>query len=195
MAAARARKAGTGAGAGAGAVAAGTGPGKVAPGVDARAGLDADGDIDAAFDNLFSEAEEAVARITASKPPPKETTIPPPLGPAASAPVKPPAAPAPAPPVAAKPAPAPPPVAATPPRGTPALPPGLDEKRAQELYKRFVQAKKLLGENTDNIKYEHVVATIAKQAPAIMKQHQAKSVDFEVVIKDDKVILKATPKK
>ena len=75
------------------------------------------------------------------------------------------------------------------------LPPGVDESVARDLHRKYVQAKRLLGENTDNIKYEHIVATIAKQAPAIMKQHQAKSVEFQVVIKDDKVILKATPKK
>jgi hypothetical protein len=75
------------------------------------------------------------------------------------------------------------------------LPAGIDESAARDLHKKYVQAKRLLGENVDNIKYEHIVATIAKQAPAIMKQHQAKSVEFQVVIKDDKVILKATPKK
>jgi hypothetical protein len=75
------------------------------------------------------------------------------------------------------------------------LPAGIDESAARDLHKKYVQAKRLLGENVDNIKYEHIVATIAKQAPAIMKQHQARSVEFQVVIKDDKVILKATPKK
>lgn len=96
---------------------------------------------------------------------------------------------------AAKPAAPPPKPAAPPPRPGPQLPPGMDEKAAQELYRRYVQAKKLLGENTDNLRYETLVATLAKQAPAIIKQHQAKGVDFSVVIKDDKVILKATPRK
>jgi hypothetical protein len=99
----------------------------------------------------------------------------------------------------ARPAATPPPVprAATPPPAPAAgnLPPGVDEKTARELHKRFVQAKKLVGENGDQIKYEHIVATLAKQAPTIMKQHNAKGVDFEVVIKENKVILKATPKK
>lgn len=65
----------------------------------------------------------------------------------------------------------------------------------QALYKRYVQAKKLLGEDTSKIKYEHIVQTVAKQAPHIMEQHKAREVEFAVVIKDDKVILKATPKK
>jgi hypothetical protein len=76
-----------------------------------------------------------------------------------------------------------------------ALPPGMDEGQTQELYRRYVQAKKLLGENTDGIKYEHIVATISKQAPTIMQQHKAKGVEFSVVIKGDRVVLKATPKK
>jgi hypothetical protein len=169
-----------------------TDPNILPPGMNARGAAviaddDEHADIDQALDNLFGQAEEAVASVVA-KPIARDPRVstPPPLA-------KPPSTP----PPAARPAPAPPPVAkpAPPTAARPALPPGVDERRAQDLYKKFVQAKKLLGEPTDHIKLEHVVATIAKQAPAIMKQHQAKGVDFEVVIKDDKVILKATPKK
>jgi hypothetical protein len=75
------------------------------------------------------------------------------------------------------------------------LPPGMDERATQELYRNFVQAKKVLGENTEALRYEQIVSTINKQAPKIMEQHNAKGVEFSVVIKDNKVILKATPKK
>lgn len=133
---------------------------------------DVDMEFDEAFDSLF--ADDAKSDVGKPAAPP---------------------APAPAP----RPAAPPPPRPAAPPAPKPAarapLPPGMDEQSTQELYKRFVQAKKLLGENTDNIKYEHIVATISKQAPGIMQQHKAKGVEFSVVIKDDKVILKATPKK
>jgi hypothetical protein len=108
------------------------------------------------------------------------------------------AKPAAAAPPPAAPRPTPPPVPTAPkpaPRAAPALPPGMDERAAQELFKRLVQAKRLVGESTENLRYEQIVATIAKQAPAIMAQHKAKGVEFSVVIKDDKVILKATPKK
>jgi hypothetical protein len=82
-----------------------------------------------------------------------------------------------------------------PPRPAPSLPPGMDESSTKELYKRYVQAKKLVGEDTASLKYEHIVHTITKQAPKIMAQHKARGVEFHVVIRDNKVILKATPKK
>jgi hypothetical protein len=160
---------------------------------------DSDAEIDNALDKMFGEADNAVASVVpapvrASPPPPpaKRPTAPPPI-PADAKPRM--TTPPPIPSSARTPT----PVLKTP---TPApvtakvaLPPGIDEAAARDLHKKYVQAKRLLGENVDHIKYENIVATLAKQAPAIMKQHQAKSVEFQVVIKDDKVILKATPKK
>ncbi|HKA90138.1 MAG TPA: MXAN_5187 C-terminal domain-containing protein [Haliangiales bacterium] len=81
------------------------------------------------------------------------------------------------------------------PAEAPAVIPGMDEERTRELYRRFVEAKRLLGQPTDGLKYEHIVATLQKQAPKIMKDHKARTVEFTVVVKDGKVILKANPKK
>jgi hypothetical protein len=52
-----------------------------------------------------------------------------------------------------------------------------------------------VGERTDNLSYDKLVSTLSKQAPAIMKQHNARGVEFNVVVKGDKVVLKAKPKK
>jgi hypothetical protein len=82
-----------------------------------------------------------------------------------------------------------------PPKKGPTLPAGVAEAEARDLFKKYVQAKELVGEDTSSVRYEQIVHTIAKQAPRIMEQHQAKGVDFQVVIKDNKVILKATPRK
>jgi hypothetical protein len=100
--------------------------------------------------------------------------------------------PPPAPPRATTPTPTPPP--RTPPPA-PRLPPGMDDRQVQDLYKRYIQAKRLVGEDASRIKVENLVATINAQAPKIMNQYQAKAVEFSVVVKDNKVILKATPKK
>ena len=75
------------------------------------------------------------------------------------------------------------------------LPGGVTEKEAHALYDRYVQAKKLVGDRVDNLSYDKIVSTISKQAPRIMKQYDAKAVEFNVVLKEDKVILKAKPKK
>jgi hypothetical protein len=97
------------------------------------------------------------------------------------------------------PPPAPKPAPPPPPKPTPApwvaLPPGMDEAGARELFKRYVSAKQLVGEPVDKVRFEQVIGSLAKQAPKIIEQHQAKTVEFSVVIKDQKVILKATPKK
>lgn len=72
---------------------------------------------------------------------------------------------------------------------------GMDEKQRRALYKRYIKARKLVGERIDNVSYDKLMRTIDKQSGRIMKQHKkAKRVDFNVVIKDDKVILKAKPK-
>ncbi len=84
---------------------------------------------------------------------------------------------------------------APPKRPPPALPSFFEESAARDLFKKYVQAKELVGEDASSVRYEQIVHTIAKQAPRIMEQHKAKGVDFQVVIKDNKVILKATPKK
>ncbi|HTM22903.1 MAG TPA: MXAN_5187 C-terminal domain-containing protein [Kofleriaceae bacterium] len=74
-------------------------------------------------------------------------------------------------------------------------PPGMSEQQARDLHARYVQARKLVGEKTDDVTYDRLMATLHKQAPKIMADHKASGVEFNVVIKDDKVILKAKPKK
>jgi hypothetical protein len=64
----------------------------------------------------------------------------------------------------------------------------------RELYDRYVAAKLATGVY-EEIKYDALVATVAKQTPQIMQKYGCKTVDFSVVLKDGKVVLKATPKK
>jgi hypothetical protein len=71
----------------------------------------------------------------------------------------------------------------------------MSEKETRELYDRYVQARKLVGESTANLTYEKLVKQLDKQASQIMAQHAARAVEFSVVLKDDKVILKAKPRK
>ena len=73
--------------------------------------------------------------------------------------------------------------------------PGMDEDKTRELYHSYIETKRLLGQATEGIKYEHVVATLQKQAPKILADHKAKELEFQVVVKDGKVILKANPRK
>ncbi|MCY1073405.1 MXAN_5187 C-terminal domain-containing protein [Archangium lansingense] len=93
------------------------------------------------------------------------------------------------------------PVAARPPAAKPAAPRppsagsgGLSEDKLKSVYDAYVAAKRQNKEDTSKMSYDSVAATLRKQVPELMKQHGAKSVEFKVVIKDGKAVLKAVPK-
>jgi hypothetical protein len=65
---------------------------------------------------------------------------------------------------------------------------------ARTLYDRYIEARRLVGASTDNLTYDKMVNTLSQQSPRIMKQYNASRVEYDVVIKQDKVILKAKPK-
>jgi hypothetical protein len=110
------------------------------------------------------------------------------------APVVPPVAPAIA-PVAARPA-------GTGPRPAvaPVRPPSagsasdLSDDKLKTVYDAYVAAKRRNKEDTSKMSYDSIAASLRKQVPELMKQHGAKAVEFKVVIKDGKAVLKAVPK-
>lgn len=170
-----------------------------------------DDDIDALFDALTRDAEEAIQKSSAPqkqapvsppapsrpsakenvpKPPdiaetpaasiaegrvPKATPPPPPSPGVSSGPRKPPPPPIPRP-------------------KEPPLPPGMSAAESRDLYMQYIKARKQVGAST-NIPYERLMQTLNEQAPQVLKQHNAAAVEFRVEVKDDKVILKAKPKK
>lgn len=163
-----------------------------------------EGDI---ADMLTALADEALAAVETriappvTRPPPSrrapiDTTPSPPPRPA-TATVAPPPRPA-----AATVAPPPRPATATiapPPRPaatrTVASPiPGMSEADTRSLYARYVKAREVVGDKTDPMSYDKLLRTLSSQAPKIIEQHKAKGVEFNVVIKDNKVVLKAKPK-
>jgi len=87
------------------------------------------------------------------------------------------------------------PPAAARPAATPASAEGgLSNDKVKKIYDAYVTAKKRCRENTDGITLEAVEQSLRRQVPQLMKDHGAKSVDFKVVIKDGKAVLKAVPK-
>lgn len=78
---------------------------------------------------------------------------------------------------------------APPPSGSP-----LADDKLRAVYDAFVKAKKRCNEDTASLSYEAVATSLRKQVPELMKQHNAKAVEFKVVIKDGKAILRAVPK-
>ncbi|MFY2556264.1 MXAN_5187 C-terminal domain-containing protein [Corallococcus terminator] len=71
---------------------------------------------------------------------------------------------------------------------------GMSDDKLRAVYDAYVTAKRRCQEDTSKISYESVAATLRKQVPELLKQHNAKAVEFKVVIKDGKASLKAVPK-
>jgi hypothetical protein len=71
---------------------------------------------------------------------------------------------------------------------------GLSDQKIKAIYDAYVMAKRRCGEDTSKLSLNAVADTLKKQVPALMKQHSAKSVEFKVVIKDGKAVLRALPK-
>ncbi len=134
-------------------------------------------------------AAEASARAMPGAP---STVRPATLAPAAPATEHQPAAPAP-PTGPVSPAPAPPPPERV--RRAPVpLPPGMTEEQVRALHEAYMEAKRRCNEDTSRVSYEALASTIAKQVPELMAKYKARTVEFKVVIKDGRAILKAVPR-
>ncbi len=70
----------------------------------------------------------------------------------------------------------------------------ISDAKLEQLYGAFVTAKKRCKEDTSGISMDAMRKSLNKQIPAIKAKHGAKAVDFKVVIKGGKAILKAVPR-
>ncbi len=70
----------------------------------------------------------------------------------------------------------------------------LSEARLKAVYDAYVSAKRKLNEDVSKLSYESVAANLRKQVPELMKKHNARGVEFKIVIKDGKAVLRAVPK-
>ena len=74
-------------------------------------------------------------------------------------------------------------------------PPGMSEPESRALYQRYKKARDLVGADTSKLSYDKLMRSLNKQAPKILKDHNAQGISFNVVVKGDRVVLKAKPKK
>lgn len=70
----------------------------------------------------------------------------------------------------------------------------VSEEKLRAVYEAYVTAKKRCNEDVSKLTYESMANTLKKQVPELLKQHKAQGVDFKVVIKDGKAVLRAIPK-
>jgi len=79
------------------------------------------------------------------------------------------------------------------PAGAAAGAPQIPEEKLRRLYDTFMVARRRCGEATDGISFDSVASRIRAQVPQLMQKHKAKNIEFKVVIKGGKAVLKAVP--
>ena len=76
----------------------------------------------------------------------------------------------------------------------PTLPPGMNEQAMREVYTKYVAAKRQLG-SSDAVTIETLATTLSKQSHQIIEKHACKSVDYDVQVRDGKVVLRPIAKR
>jgi len=66
----------------------------------------------------------------------------------------------------------------------------LTDGRLREIYSQYVQARRERQESTAGITFEKLADSLRSQADKLRTKHTAKSVDYEVVVKDGKALIK-----
>ncbi|HUU01551.1 MAG TPA: MXAN_5187 C-terminal domain-containing protein [Myxococcota bacterium] len=74
------------------------------------------------------------------------------------------------------------------------IPRGLSDEKIKAITDTYLLAKRRCREPTRGITQDAIASSLRKQIPNIMKRYNCKSVEFKVVIKKGKAILKAVPK-
>jgi hypothetical protein len=70
----------------------------------------------------------------------------------------------------------------------------MSEAKVKAIYDAYVTAKRRCQEDTSRLSLDAMATTLRKQVPELLKKHNAKEIDFKVVIKDGKAVLRAVPK-
>lgn len=79
------------------------------------------------------------------------------------------------------------------PKERPNKAPEIPDDKLRRLYDTYLVARQRCGEPTDGISYESVASRIRAQVPQLLEKHKAKNIEFKVVIKGGRAVLKAIP--
>jgi len=69
----------------------------------------------------------------------------------------------------------------------------LSDDKLRRLYDTYLIARQRTGESVEGLTFEAIAQRIRAQVPELMQKHKAKSVEFKVVIKGGRAVLKAIP--
>jgi hypothetical protein len=70
----------------------------------------------------------------------------------------------------------------------------LAEPRLRAVYDAYLEAKKRCREDVSRITFESVADSLRKQVPELLERHGARDVEYKVLVKDGKAVLRAVPK-
>jgi hypothetical protein len=65
-----------------------------------------------------------------------------------------------------------------------------DDSRSRAIYQEYVAARRRSGESVEGLTYERVARSLSEQGERLRAQHPNRSLDFEVVQKDGKAVIK-----
>jgi hypothetical protein len=71
--------------------------------------------------------------------------------------------------------------------------PQISDQMIRKLYDTYLVARQRTGESTAGLTYESLAARLRSQVPELMSRHKARNIEFKVVIKGGKAVLKAIP--
>ena len=72
--------------------------------------------------------------------------------------------------------------------------PTISDANLRRLYDTYLVARKRCGESVEGLSFDSMASRIRSQVPELMQKHKAKNIEFKVVIKGGKAILKAVPR-
>jgi hypothetical protein len=80
------------------------------------------------------------------------------------------------------------------PMGPQALGRDLSEAKLRVIFDAYLDAKKRCREDVSKITFDSMAAKLRKQVPMLLEKHRVTSVEFKVIIKSGKAVLRAVPK-
>jgi hypothetical protein len=69
----------------------------------------------------------------------------------------------------------------------------ISDQMIRKLYDTYLVARQRTGESIAGLTYEGIASRIRAQVPDLMARHKARNIEFKVVIKGGKAVLKAIP--
>jgi len=82
------------------------------------------------------------------------------------------------------------------PQAQPANPPApaqLSDAKLRAVYAAYLEAKRRCGEDVSKLSFEAVASKLRKQVPQILEKHRVSTVEFKILVKGGKAVLRAVP--